>query len=64
MDPITCCLLGICCPPGSVEQLAAFEEALTQHFKGDALKARTVAEKMQHDLEQFTKKLAKECEDC
>jgi hypothetical protein len=30
MDPITCCLLGICCPPGSVEQFDALVKALAQ----------------------------------
>ena len=63
MDPV-CCLLGICCPPESAEQFAVFEAALTEHFKGDAEKAKKVAEQMRHDLEQFTKKLRKACEDC
>ncbi len=28
MDPITCCLLGICCPPNSEEQLASASRML------------------------------------
>ena len=63
MDPVTCCLLGICCPPESAEQEAAFLHVLTDHFKGDADKAAKVVEKMRDDLAHFTKKLAKECED-
>lgn len=63
MDPV-CCLAGICCPPGSPEQLEVLEKMLTEYFKGDATKAKTVAEKVQHDLVQFSHKLLKACEDC
>lgn len=63
MDPITCCLLGICCPPESVEQEDAFLAVLTDHFTGDAEKAKKVVEKMKDDLIHFSKKLAKACED-
>ena len=28
MDPYICCLLGICCPPASQEQLDAFIKVL------------------------------------
>lgn len=62
-DPILCCVLGICCPPGSAEQFAAFEDALTEQFKGDRSKAIKVAEKMRDDLVKFSEKMAKACED-
>lgn len=58
MDPITCCLLGICCPPGSVEQFATFEKLLAEHIKDDA-KAKTITDALHGDLTKFTKKLAK-----
>lgn len=58
MDPITCCLLGICCPPGSPEQLATLEKLLTAHTKDEA-KAKRIAFACHADLEKLGKKLAK-----
>ena len=63
MDPVTCCLLGICCPPGSSEQLATFEGVLAEHFGGDSDKAAKVVEKMRDDLIKFSEKLAKAWKD-
>lgn len=47
MDPITCCLLGICCPPGSVEQFETFVKVLAQH------KGTTEKEAMQAALDSW-----------
>lgn len=58
MDPITCCLLGICCPPGSAEQMAAFESVLAQHL-GDADKAKKAAKALAKELRDLTEKIAK-----
>ncbi len=62
MDPV-CCLAGLCCPPGSPEQLAIFETMLAEHFKGDSDKAAKVVEKMRDDLIKFSEKLAKACKE-
>lgn len=42
MDPITCCLLGICCPPFSEGQRKAFVAVLTQQFGAE--KAEQIAD--------------------
>lgn len=58
MDPITCCVLGICCPPESPEQLAAFEKLLMTHGMSEE-RAKKIAKETQKQLVTFTKKLAK-----
>lgn len=58
MDPITCCLLGICCPPASAEQRELFEAQLALHFKGDTAKAKAVCEACFDDFAKATKKIA------
>lgn len=57
MDPITCCLLGICCPPFSPEQRETFVKVLTQHL-GDAEKAEKIADAVYDDFAAVTKRLA------
>ncbi len=59
MDPITCCLLGICCPPFSEEQRELLEAQLTLHFDGDKEKAKKVCDEAFHDFAQATDHLAK-----
>lgn len=58
MDPVICCLLGICCPPFSAEQREAFEAQLTLHFNGDKAKARKVCNECYETFAKATKKLA------
>jgi len=58
MDPVICCLLGICCPPASPEQREAFEAQLTLHFNGDTAKAKAVCESCYADFARATKKIA------
>lgn len=58
MDPIICCLMGLCCPPFSPEQREAFESQLALHFDGDSKKAKAVADDMFDDFAKMTKKLA------
>lgn len=44
MDPITCCLLGLCCPPFSEGQREAFVKVLADKFgaeKAEAIAAKT-----------------------
>ncbi len=43
MDPITCCLLGICCPPNSPEQL---EKVAGMLMARDLMKDQTEAKKV------------------
>jgi len=61
MDPFICCLLGICCPPASPEQLDAFIKVLMTHPM-DEEKATKIAKKLQKELTAFTKKLKKAVE--
>lgn len=61
MDPILCCLLGICCPPASAEQLDAFVKVLMSHPMDEA-KAKQIAHDLQKELTAFTKKLKKAVE--
>ena len=58
MDPILCCALGLCCPPFSAEQHDAYEKLLTQHFNGDAAKAKQVCDETFDAWAKVTKKLA------
>lgn len=43
MDPVTCCLLGICCPPFSEGQREAFVKVLAEKFGAE--KAEAIADK-------------------
>lgn len=43
MDPITCCLLGICCPPFSAGQRDAFVKVLAEKYGTE--KAEQIAER-------------------
>ena len=61
MDPLLCCLLGLCCPPSSPEQLDALMKTLMSHPMDEA-KATKIAKKLQKDLVAFTKKLKKAVE--
>lgn len=61
MDPITCCLLGICCPPASPGQLDAFIKTLMTHPM-DEDKAKKIAKALHKDLIAFSKKLKKAVE--
>lgn len=54
MDPITCCLLGICCPPFSQEQREALTKVLTAHYRGDAEKAATIVDVVFDDFAKAT----------
>lgn len=58
MDPILCCILGICCPPASAEQREAFEAQLVLHFKGDTAKAKQVCADCYDAFAKATAKLA------
>ena len=42
-DGRACCILGICCAPGSDEQRAALVEVLTKHYKDDLTDAQVTA---------------------
>lgn len=57
MDPVTCCLLGICCPPFSQEQRDTYEAQLSLHFNGDAAKAKKVCDATFDDFAKMTEKL-------
>ena len=43
MDPITCCLLGICCPPFSAEQRELFVKVIAEKFGAE--KAEFIADR-------------------
>jgi ribosome recycling factor len=58
MDPVICCLLGICCPPASAEQRESLVKLLMEHFKGDETKARGVCDEAFETFAKATKKLA------
>lgn len=58
MDPVICCLLGLCCPPFSPEQRDAFETQLTRYFAGDDKKAKDVADEIFDDFAKMTEKVA------
>jgi hypothetical protein len=58
MDPIYCCAIGLCCPPGSPEQLDAFVKVLVTNGTEEE-KAKKIAKALQKDLVAFTKKLKK-----
>lgn len=34
-DPVRCCILGVCCPPGSAEQRAALAQFLMDATAND-----------------------------
>jgi hypothetical protein len=58
MDPVICCLLGICCPPASAEQRESLVKLLKEHFKGDEAKALKVCDEAFEAFAKATKKLA------
>ena len=58
MDPVTCCLLGICCPPASEEQFNALVKVLSDQFQDEA-RGRAIATQVRGALVVFTRKLAK-----
>jgi hypothetical protein len=58
MDPIYCCAIGLCCPPGSPEQLDAFVTVLVTNGTEEE-KAKKIAKKMQKKLTAFTMELKK-----
>lgn len=57
MDPVICCLLGICCPPSSEEQRATLENFLVQHFEGDEEKAKAACDEAFEHFAKGTEKL-------
>lgn len=57
MDPLICCVLGICCPPFSAEQREAFETLITQHV-GDAETAKRIADATFDDFAKATVRLS------
>lgn len=58
IDPILCCLLGLCCPPFSPEQRVIFEGQMEAYFSGDLKKAKVVTDDLYEDFAEFTQKLA------
>lgn len=58
MDPVICCLLGICCPPYSSEQRDTFVELLAEHLK-DETKAKHIADGVFDDFAKVTARLRK-----
>lgn len=58
MDPITCCLLGLCCPPA--EQRELFVKVLAQ--KLGAKKAEKIAASLFDEFAAVTKKIAEMAE--
>lgn len=57
MDPITCCLLGICCPPFSESQRETFEKVLASKVGVD--KAKLIADDLFKEFAAVTEKIAK-----
>lgn len=57
MDPITCCLLGICCPPFSEGQREAYKKALLASIKDEA-QALKVFEATYDDFARMTEQIA------
>lgn len=62
MDPIICCVLGICCPPGSPEHRESLESQLTLHFQGDSDKAKAVCDECYDDFVKAIEKIVKAAE--
>lgn len=56
MDPITCCLLGICCPPFSDGQRDAFVKVLAEKVGGD--RAERIADDLFKEFASVTQKIA------
>jgi hypothetical protein len=56
MDPITCCLLGICCPPFSAKQRELFVKALAG--KVGEHKASAIADDLFLEFAAITAKIA------
>lgn len=57
MDPILCCILGICCPPFSAGQRDILTKALAEHLK-DADKAAKIVDVVFDDFAKVTERLA------
>jgi len=57
MDPVICCLLGICCPPFSEGQKDAYLKALLNSIKDEA-KARKVFDATYEEFAAMTQKIA------
>ena len=57
MDPILCCLMGLCCPPFSVGQREAFVKLLAQQT-GDHAKAEKIAAECFDQFAAVTQKIA------
>ena len=53
MDPVLCCLMGLCCPPFSAEQQETFKKVLHDLLK-DEKKAEKIAKTLAHDLGKLT----------
>lgn len=59
MDPLICCVLGICCPPFSESQREAFEKVLTSKVGAD--KAKLIADDLFKEFAAVTAKIAEAC---
>ena len=57
MDPVLCCLMGLCCPPFSAEQEATFKKVLHDLLK-DEKKAAKIAKALAHDLGKLSASIA------
>lgn len=57
MDPVVCCLLGLCCPPFSPAQRETFVKLIAQQT-GDHEKAEKVAIAMFDQFAAVTKRIA------
>jgi polyhydroxyalkanoate synthesis regulator phasin len=44
-----CCILGVCCPPGSAEQLDALTQWLIKHTNLKADEAKAAVDKLASD---------------
>lgn len=58
MDPITCCLLGICCPPFSDSQREAYTKAILDAVKDEA-KAKRIVDATFTEFARMTEQIAK-----
>ena len=56
MDPVLCCLMGLCCPPFSAEQRELFVKVLTEKFGAD--KAEKIAAETFDSFAAVTQKIA------
>lgn len=56
MDPVLCCVLGICCPPFSPEQRETLENILTLELR-DADAAKKIVDMVFDDFAKVTARL-------